>query len=264
MSDNQFEVSPPTSDAIPDRGPLSFVLIPSFLLGPETWHGVGEILGRLGYESVIASPATTTPRDTDHIGPWVDQVVEAAMTEAEGPVVLVAHSASCPRLPLVARRLIDNGRDVHTMIAVNGRIAWTDGLSPIEADPPLRDLLDGMVRPNDYLPPWHRWWGSMILDMVPSEDIRKRVFSEAKPVPRALFDQPIEVPALPDTVRWAFLATGKMYEPSYEQAKAAGWPVARLDGEHLHIVVDPVTVAGILLSLIDRCDDKTADHVADA
>ena len=261
MSENQFEVSPPTSAAVPDRGPMSFVLIPSFLLGPETWRGVGEILGRLGYESVIAAPSPTSPRDTDHIGPWVDQVVETALSESglsepAGPLVLVAHSTSCPRLALVARRLIDSGREVHTVIAVNGRVPWTDGETPIEADPTLGAQLDGMVRPNDYLPPWHRWWGSMILDMVPNEEIRKRVFSEAKPVPRALFDQPIEVPLLPDTVRWAFLATGKMYEPSYERAKDAGWRVARLDGEHLHIVVDPVTVAGILLSLIDQCDSE--------
>ncbi len=119
-----------------------------------------------------------------------------------------------------------------------------------------------MVRPNDYLPPWHRWWGSMILDMVPNEEVRNRVFSEAKAVPRALFDQGIEVPTLPSSVRWAFLATGKAYEPAYERAKAAGWQVARLDGEHLHIVVDPVTVAGILLSLIDRCDSPHADRRA--
>lgn len=252
MIDNQFEASPPTSDAVPDHGSVSFVLVPSFLLGAETWHGVGEVLGRLGYRSVIASPRPTTPRDPDHIGPWLDQVVAAAEGERDRPLVLVAHSASCPRLPLVAQRLIANGHHVHMMIAVNGRIPWVDGQSPVDADPPLRDLLDGMVRPNDYLPPWHRWWGSMILDMVPSEEIRKRIFSEAKPVPRALFDQPIAVPELPE-VPWAFLATGKMYEPAYERAKEAGWRVARLDGEHLHIVVDPVTVAGMLLSLSDSC-----------
>lgn len=222
------------------------------MLGPETWHGVGEVLGRLGYATVIASPSPTTPRDTDHLGPWADQVVEAAIAEANQPLVLVAHSASCPRLPMVAQRLIDAGCRVHCMIAVNGRLGWIDGQSPIDADPTLRDLLDGMVRPNDYLPPWHRWWGSMILDMVPSEEIRKRIFSEAKPVPRALFDQPIPAPEVAGVQR-AFLATGKMYEVSYDLAKEAGWRVARLDGEHLHIVVDPVTVAGMLLSLSDTC-----------
>ncbi len=256
MSDNHFEVSPPTSQAVPDRGPLSFVLVPSFLLGAATWTGVGEVLARLGYESVVVDTVQTTPRHTDHIGPWVDHVVEVADAETEGTLVLVAHSMSCARLPLVARRLIDRGREVHTLISVNGRTQWADGQSPVDTDPPLRDLLDGMVRPDDYLPPWHRWWGSMILDMVPSEEIRRRVFTEAKPVPRALFDQPIEVPELPESVRYGFLATGKMYEPAYERAQEAGWSVARLDGEHFHIVVDPVTVAGMLLSLVGRCDSE--------
>ncbi|MEZ5227574.1 MAG: hypothetical protein R2710_13115 [Acidimicrobiales bacterium] len=136
----------PTSAAVPDRGPLTFVLIPSYLLGPETWHGVGEVLGRLGYESV--STTTTTFRDPI-IGPWVDRR-RRGQRVGPSPLVLVAHSASCPRLPLVARRLIDRGHDVRALIAVNGRFPWVDGQSPIDADPPLRDLLDGMVRPNDY------------------------------------------------------------------------------------------------------------------
>ncbi len=256
--DNQFEASPPTSDAVPGVDGLAFVLVPSFLLGPETWVGVAEVLGRLGYVSVIAAPGTTTPRDLDHVGPWVEQVVEAADRVGDEPLVIVAHSVSCPRLPQVAAALLERGRRVHSIVFVNGRVPWIDGLSPVEADPPLREMIDELVRPDDYLPPWHRWWGSMILDMVPNAEIRDRVFAEARPVPRALFDQPVAVPLLPATVHWAFLATGRMYEQSYDRAKDLGWSVARLDGEHLHLVVDPVTVAGMILSLVGTCDRPVA------
>ncbi len=255
MSDREtkFEVSPPTSNAVPDVGRLSFLLVPSFLLGPECWRGVSEVLGRLGHDSVIAAPSPTTPNDADHIGPWVEQVVAAVDPRGTEPLVVVAHSMSCSRLPLIAKALIDRGRVVHALVSVNGKVPWIDGQSPVDADPQLRQLLDGLVRPNDYLPPWHRWWGSMILDMVPDEAVRERVFAEARAMPRALFDQPIPIPALPQTVRRTFLATGRMYEPAYDKAKAEGWTVARLDGEHLHIVVDPVSVAGALLSLVGDC-----------
>ncbi len=251
--EKQFEVSPPTSNAVPDVGRLSFLLVPSFLLGPECWRGVGEVLGRLGYDSVIAAPGPTTPSDVDHIGPWVEQVVTAVDPDGTDPIVVVAHSMSCSRLPLIAEALLARGREVHALVSVNGKVPWIDGQSPVDADPQLRTLLDGLVRPNDYLPPWHRWWGSMILDMVPNEALRDRVFAEARALPRSVFDQAIHIPTLPPTVRRTFLATGRMYEPAYEAAKAEGWTVARLDGEHLHIVVDPVSVAGALLSLVGDC-----------
>jgi hypothetical protein len=151
-------------------------------------------------------------------------------------------------MPQVAACLIERGRTVRSLISVNGRVPWRDGDSPVAADPPLRTLLDDLVRPDDYLPPWHRWWGSMIADMVPNQDVRDRVFREAKPTPRALFDQPVRVPELPPSVHRAFLATGRTHEPDYDRAREIGWTVARLDGEHLHMVVDPVTVAGILLA----------------
>lgn len=255
--DNQFEVSPPTSDAVPAGSPVSFLLLPSYLIGPESWRGVGEVLGRLGYDAVVGGPEPTTPRDVDHITPWVDHMVSVAQECTKGPLALVGHSAACQRLPLVASRLLALGRLVHTLVFVNGKVPWVDGESPCDANPQLREMLDALVRPNDYLPPWHRWWGSMILDMVPDDQIRNRVFDEARQQPRAMFGQPVPVPELPPTVRRAFLATGRSHEPDYERARQLGWKVARLDGEHLHMVVDPVTVAGMLLSLTAHCDRES-------
>lgn len=233
--------------------------MPSYLTGPETLRGVAEVLTVLGQDVVIPPPVRTCPSDTDHLGPWCDAVVAAASTASCDELVVVGHSAACPRLPMVADALLAEGRNVTHMILVNGRFPATDGQSPVEADETLADMLDGMVRPDDYLPPWYGWWGGMVVDMVPPED-RERVFADFKPVPRSLFDQPIPVPKLPPTVVCAFLATGDMYAMAYEQAVAEGWQVARLDGEHLHVVADPVTVAGTLLSLVGR---PRVDHLAD-
>jgi hypothetical protein len=229
----------------------TWLLVPSYLTGPEAFRGVSEVLTLLGQDSILASPARTTPADTDHIGPWVASIVEAAGPPQDQPLVVVGHSASCPRLPLVAASLLEVGHRVEAVILVNGRFPADDGLSPVEADSTLADLLDDMVRPDDYLPPWHHWWGGMVVDMLPVED-RDRVLADFKPVPRALFDQPIPVPKLPGEVRMGFLATGEMYLMAYDRAEAEGWLVAHLEGEHLHVVVDPVSVAGTLISLVGR------------
>ena len=228
-----------------------WVLLPSFLLGPETWRGVGRSFQLLGQDVVITPSHRTTPRDTDHIQPWLDATLAAIPAPDGLPVVLVGHSAVCPRQPLIVDRLLEAGHHVAAMIIVNGRFP-EDGVVPTERDSPFMDTLDALTRPDGYLPPWHRWWGQMVEDMLPNDEARERVFCEAKSVPRAVFDQAIPAPKLPDDVGQAFLALGEMYLPSFRQARDEGWAVTRLEGEHLHMVVDPVMVTGALLSLAGR------------
>jgi hypothetical protein len=89
-------------------------------------------------------------------------------------------------------------------------------------------------------------------DMLPDEEDRRRVFGEARPVPRALFDQKVPAPRLPDEVSMAFLAMGDMYAPCMDEARRQGWAVARLEGDHLHQVVDPVAVTCTMMALVGQ------------
>ena len=228
-----------------------WLLIPSFLLGPESWAGVAQFLESIGQQTAVPPPVRTTPRQDDHITPWLDGVTDAVPNDADLPIVVVGHSASCPREPLVVDRLITRGHDVAAMILVNGRFP-DDQSVPTERDSPFMDTLDSLVRPDGYLPPWHRWWGPMVEDMLPDDAARERVLSEAKPVPRAIFDQPIPAPKISGDVLHGFLGLGKMYQPSYDQARAEGWSVAHLDGEHLQMVADPMTVGGALLGILSH------------
>lgn len=231
------------------------MLVPSFLLGPESWSGVAHVLERLRQDVIVTPTHRTSPRDEDHIGPWLDASLACVPEPSDMPMVLVAHSASTPRLALMADRLLDLGHGVSSIILVNGRIP-EDGVVPTERDSPFMDTLDALERPDGYLPPWHRWWGPMITDMLPDDEARERVLSEAKPVPRAVFDQPIAAPKLPGEVGLGYLALGEMYRPSFRQARDEGWATTRLGGEHLHMVVDPVTVTGALVSLAGRSIDR--------
>ncbi len=183
--------------------------------------------------------------------PWAEAVAATIPPGTETRIVVVGHSASCPRLPLVASILIERGFDVAGIILVNGRFP-ADGRAPVEEDEPLAEMLDGLVRPNSYLPPWYRWWGSLVIDMLPDEAARKRIFSQAHCVPRVLFDEPIPAPALPATIGQGYLTMGEMYRPSHDRAVAEGWCVAEIAGEHLHMVVAPANVADALCRLVDQ------------
>ncbi|MEZ5340564.1 MAG: hypothetical protein R2706_03695 [Acidimicrobiales bacterium] len=166
-------------------------------------------------------------------------------------VLIVGHSASCPRLPLVASMLVERGADVAGVVLVNGRFP-ADGRSPVEEDLPLAPMLDAMIRPDGYLPPWYRWWGSLVEDMLPDEAARRRIFSEAHCVPRSIFDQPIPAPRLPPSIGLGYLAMGEMYRPSHDRAVAEGWVVGEVRGEHLHMVVDPPGVTDALVELVGQ------------
>ncbi len=234
----------------------TWLLIPSFLIGPEVWRGVAEILEMLGQTAIIPSPGRTKPDDSDHLEPWLCDVLDSLPDDLNGPLVVCGYSATTPRLPMVADALIASGFEVTAVLMVNGRIP-EDGVSPTERDSPFMDTLDALVRPDDYLPPWHRWWGSMVEDMLPDDEQRQRIFSECKPVPRSVFDQPIPAPELPNSVGLGFLGLGDMYRPSYDHAVGEGWAATRVDGEHLDLVVQPVLVAGAMLSLCRRAESLT-------
>lgn len=231
----------------------TWLLIPSFLLGPEIWRGVVEVMEMLGQSCIVARPGRTTTSDADHIGPWVDQVVAAVPVELEGALVVCGYSACTPRLPLVVDALLEAGHDVTAMIMVNGRLP-EDGAVPAERDSPFMDTLDALVRPDGYLPPWHRWWGPMVEDMLPDDAMRQRILSECKVTPRSLYDQPIPAPKLPRQVIKGFLGLGDMYLPSLESAVEQGWEVTKIDGQHLDLVVSPVLTAGALLTLCRRLE----------
>ena len=223
-------------------------LLPSPLLGPASWLGAAKALEDLGHATLIADPAMTTTADVDHISPWIADLLRPEIPNDGLPVVIVGHSAACPRMPLVADRLLDHGWNVDAFICVDGR--FPDGRAFTVSEPTYGPMLDGMVRPDDYLPPWPRWWGSLIEGLVVDPGARDLVFSEARPVPRSLFDQPCPVPELPAETGRAFLSFGPGYLESCKRAADAGWLTYRLAGDHLHQVVAPEAVAATLSAMV--------------
>lgn len=224
-----------------------WLLVPSPVLGPASWGPVAVALSELGQEPVVADTTMTTVAHEDHIGPWVDEILAIERPDPELPVVVVTHSAACPRAPLLVRRLIDAGWPVSSMLLVDGR--FPDG-EAFTACRHYAEMLDRMVRPDDYLPPWPRWWGSLVEGLVVDEESRTLLLAESRPIPRNLFDQACPVPELPPTLGRGFLSFGPGYADARDQAFDAGWMTLRLSGDHLHQLVAPEAVAGALVGMV--------------
>ncbi|MEM7338917.1 MAG: hypothetical protein AAF467_09735 [Actinomycetota bacterium] len=222
-------------------------LLPSPLLGPASWRAVSDVLGGLGQQVMVAHPPMTTTADSDHVTPWIESIAGVPAPSDDLPVVVVGHSAACPRVPMATARLIERGWNVSALVCVDGR--FPDG-RPFTATDSYGAMLDGLVHPDGYLPPWPRWWGSLVEGLVVDPVARDQVFSEARPVPRGYFDQGCPVPTLPEEVGRAFLSFGPGYEEACNQAHLERWMTYRLVGDHLHQVVEPAAVAATLMAMV--------------
>jgi hypothetical protein len=112
--------------------------------------------------------------------------------------------------------------------------------------PFLRDIAAGGI-----VPPWPRWWPAEELALLyPDEVTRASVDAEAAPLPLAFFEEHLPPsPASWPTRQPGYLQFSEGYGDTAGQAGALGWPVRRLPGEHLHMLVDPVGVAAALTTL---------------
>lgn len=221
--------------------------MPSPLLGATSWGPVAAVLADLGQEPLIADPAMTTTADTDHITPWIEQITSMERPDTDLPTVVVGHSSACPRTPLLVSKLLERGWPVTHMLLVDGR--FPDGRA-FTARAHYAEMLDRMVRPDDYLPPWPRWWGSLVEGLVVDEEARNLFLAGAPPIPRNWFDQACPVPELPPTIGRGFLSFGPGYADARDQAFEAGWLTMRLNGDHLHQLVAPEAVAATLLAMV--------------
>ena len=222
---------------------MLFVLVHSPLVGPATWQPVARELAARGYAAVVPSLL--------HVGdgeppawPRVAAAVAGVLAE-DRPLVLVAHSNAGAFLPVIRAAV---RRPVAASVFVDARLPAREG-AMILAEGEFLDFLKGMVRPDGRLPRWTDWWpGEDVASLFPDDSTRRAVVDEQPRLPLSYFEQPIPVPA-----GWAdhpcgYLLFGPPYERMADEARARGWPVVHIPGEHLHQLVDPPAVAEALIS----------------
>ena len=114
-------------------------------------------------------------------------------------------------------------------------------------------MLGGLADEAGLLPPWTQWWPPEdTAQLFPDPATRASVEREQRRLPLSYFDGAVPSPAGWRDVPAGYLAFGDTYADERAFAERSGWAVETLPGEHLHMLVDPVSVADALTRLAPR------------
>jgi hypothetical protein len=221
---------------------LTLAFLPSPLLGAAVWHPVAAELSRRGWATLIVRwPDGPAPSDPTEV---LRDLLDAL--PAGPPLVLVPHSNAGLFVPALTV-----ARAVAGCVFVDARLPPAEGAAPM-ATPERWDTRARLADPDGVLPPWTQWWDADVSPLFPNEAVRAEVEREQRRLPLSYFDQAVPVPPDWDLLPVAYLAFGETYDAERQDAEGRGWPVATLAGEHLHMLIDPASVATAIETLLTQ------------
>lgn len=221
---------------------IVFALIHSPLVGTTTWAAVAEQLSHEGFVTVtpaLASPQTPEP---PFWSTHVHNVAVALKPFSSDPVVILAgHSGGGVLLPAISQSL---DKPAGAAIFIDAAIP-RDGASRLdlfessEAAEEFRRAAS-----NGLLPTWSE---EDLRGVIEDDELRHKFVSELRPLPLAVYEEPLPVSEGWADVPQAYLHFTSTYDLFAKQAQQAGWPYIHLEGGHFHMLVDPIAVAGALI-----------------
>lgn len=221
-----------------------FVLIHSPLVGPYTWALVADELRRKGYQAPVPSlyevPESTMPYWQQHVA-VVKQTLESV--PGDQAVVLVSHSGSGMLLPAIGQGITHR---VAAYLFVDAGLPQ-DGMSRLdrfETDEARAEFRRSAI--NGLLP---TWTDTDLEPVIDNAAARRRFVEELRPMPLAIYEEPLPVFANWPDAPCGYLRLSQFYEPHAAQARQTGWAYREFNGGHFHMLVDPGAVAEALVSL---------------
>lgn len=214
------------------------LLLPSPLLPGHVMDELAASLGRAGLPATVASPVLGPGEGPpDLVARWARQV--------RAGTVLVAHSNAGYLAPHV-RSAAGTGGPVVFVDAALPPASGTHQLAP----PEFRSWLGGLVAADGLLPPWTRWWPRSDLEQALPAGWFDDLDAGCPRLPLAWFDTTLTAPPGWAAEADAYLAFGTTYADERAFAAGQGWPVADLDGGHLHLLAEPGAVADAVVALV--------------
>ena len=238
-----------------------FVLVHSPLVGPRTWGPVAAELRGRGYPVMVpalrAGETAAPPYWRQHVAAGVRALDGGPVA---GPLVLVGHSGGGVLLPAIAAAA---GRPVAAYLFVdadlphNGRSRLSRFADPADADAFRAAATDGLIP---------TWTEDDLSEVIPDSTLRRAFVGELRPLPLAVYEEPIPVPAGWPDAPGGYLQFSAPYDAAANEARALGWPLIALPSGHFQMLVDPAGVADALLALLARLgvDLATAEDGANA
>jgi hypothetical protein len=232
--------------------PGTMMLLPSPLVGVESWGRLPEALGRGGVAAVAVAV------DGDDRPPFAERYVRGAVEGVlaapaqPGPPVLIGHSGAGPLLAAVGAGLRAAGRPCAGYLFCDAGLPQ-DGANRLELlaveDPAMAEAFRAELEQGGRFP---EWGDAELAPLVPDPAARAALIGSLRPRGLAFFTEP-----LPPAAGWpdapcGFLRLSAAYDTWAAAAAARGWPTAGLDAGHFHPLVDPDGVAAALLALAAR------------
>ena len=218
--------------------PPVFVLIHSPLVGPATWEVVANEMRHRGIIAVVPTLRTVERISVPFWKQHAESVKRALKNiPANRELVLVAHSGAGMLLPVI-RQI--TGRRVAAYLFVDAMIpenmkSRLDLFGSPEAATRFRQSAK-----NGYLPVWT---DEDLREEIPDEILRRRFVNELRPLPLAVYEEPIPVFSGWPDAPCGYLQFTPTYEFGKRRAETSAWIYSRMNGGHFHMLVDPKAVA---------------------
>lgn len=217
----------------------TFVLIHSPLVGALTWGPTALALRQQGHAAIVADLFDAPNPQLPY---WRQHAQSVAVRGAERPI-LVGHSGAGPLLPAIRKML---NRPVGGYIFVDSDLPQ-DGASRLDLFASEEEAQQFRESAVDGLLPV--WTADDLREVIPNDPIRLQFAAELRPLPLAVYEEPLPVfVGFPDAPA-AYLHLSPAYDRSARRAQERGWGYLHRDGGHFLMLVQPDVVAA---ALIDR------------
>jgi hypothetical protein len=226
----------------------TFVLVHSPVVGPATWLPVADALRAEGRRVVVPSlldVARSAPPRWQAVVSAIERGLPGVLAKR---VILVAHSGAGPLMPVVGAHL---EASVDAYVFVDASLPPLAGTTTAASES-LLAVLEGLADKGN-LPRWSTWWGPGVMEkLVPDATLRTAIEAELPRMPLSYFTESIPVPSGWADAPSAYLQFSEPYAEDAATAASHGWPVHRIEGQHLHLVVDPDAVAEAVVALAQQ------------
>ncbi|HEX8650724.1 MAG TPA: alpha/beta fold hydrolase [Pyrinomonadaceae bacterium] len=224
-----------------------FVLIHSPLVGPTTWQLVADEMRRSKLNVVVPVLERVEGTNVPYWRQHAEAVLKALKNvPADRPLILVAHSGGGMLLPAVRHV---TGRPVAAYLFVDAMIP-----EDMKSSFDLFESKDATARfrqgaKNGYLSTWTE---DDLREEIPDDALRRRFVSELRPLPLAVYEEPIPVFSGWPDAPCGYLQFTPTYDIGKRRAESSGWAYARMEGGHFHMLVAPRAVTDAILKMVER------------
>jgi pimeloyl-ACP methyl ester carboxylesterase len=225
----------------------TLVLVHSPLVGPGTWRALAPLLEARGYQVLVPDlrgALRATPPLYFRIGRLIAEAIDG--TPGQGEIALIVHSGTGALVPMLTRgnKRVLRAIFVDALLPHPGK-RWFD-TAPPELALHLRSQIKG-----GNLPRWHRWWPRGALEAIlPDEAARATFIAELHEVPVAYLEEVAPFGDIPDRAACAYLQLSAACKAEADEAERRGWPVRRLDLNHLAMLTHAAEVEAALIALL--------------